>query len=257
MSDSTNEMDDFWAQMAAAPPPPEASFEQLPVGLYYVGRCATAQNESWRPKVRTVEYDSRRNPGEKVVMRFFEIGLEVVGGEEKVDQRLAGRWQRWDAAVWPGDREDQSHPISGRLTGFLNAVFAGGVASDEKDAAVKTAARWAATMRTLKAVHAMHPEVTLANYRDAAEGVQPRAMGLMLAGLAQMAMDEAGEGALVLFKTSYGKPKEGQKKEDAIVKANAEEFTAASAAKRKVRVWGPEGVTLPAAPPEAAPRMTF
>lgn len=252
---SENEMDGFWAEMAAAPPPPEAVFEQLPVGFYYVGRCATAASGSWAPMIRTVEYDSRREPGQKVVARFFEIGLEVVGGEAKVEPRLAGRWQRWDAAVWPGEREDQSHPLSGRLTGFLNAVFAAGVASEEKDAAVKTAARWAATDRTLRAVSAMHPEIKPSDYVDAAEGVPARVKGLVLAALARQAMLEAGEGALVLFKTAYGKPKEGQKKEDAIVKANAEEFTAATAAKRGVKVWTPDGVVLPT--PAAPPKMVY
>jgi hypothetical protein len=123
-----------------------------------------------------------------------------------------------------------SAAVGGRFAGFLNAVFATGIGADEKDAKVRSAARWKRTMEVLKGTLAEHPECTLAQYDGS--------KGRLIAGTAVLALLE--QSYTLLFKTKLHTFDSHGEKKSRVEPGDFEDAIEANIAKRKVRML--EGV---------------
>jgi hypothetical protein len=137
----------FWQGLADNAPAESPQYEELPEGAWVLLRTADETNGKAAPEVRV----STTGKGDELLK--FNLGLLAVGGDAKLD---AAKHQNstvfMDFFVRPGEKELQHQPgkaLGGRLTGFLNAIFAGGVAADEKDEKVRSTVRWRKTIAEL------------------------------------------------------------------------------------------------------------
>jgi hypothetical protein len=137
-------MSDPWEDFAGEDVPDEPTFDDLPVGAWVVGQTCTEEQGGAAPTVRTNE--KKDGSG---VFRRFNIGVTAVGGDRMLDAtRHANRMVFFQSGLDPW--ENDKGPVSGRMAGFMNAVFSCGVGNDMKDAKARSKARWENTTKVLR-----------------------------------------------------------------------------------------------------------
>lgn len=224
---------DLLDQIAGAAPSEAPIYEDLPPGVWCIGKTATEENGKAAPEVRT--FDSKKDidpeTGEAMKVRMFNVGLLCLGGESKLDsQKHGNKTCFFSAFLNPGERElehDDQKFISGRLTGFLNACYSPGVGyefASKEEAPQRTAARWVHTISELKKVQ-QQEEITPEQYK----GDKAR----FIAGLAVAGLKESSK--LVLFKTTARKRNDTG--ETRIEVGQIEDYTPENCKKRKVAMF--------------------
>ena len=222
---------DLFDQMAAEPQEEQQPFEELPADAWVLMKTATKDNGGAAPLVRADEDKKKTNAdGTPVVYRKFNVGLYTLGGDAKILDRHRNKSVFLNCFILPGEEELKRNPsalLGGRVVGVLNTLFATGVATEEKDAKVRSAARWTHTMGLLKGVLAEHPECTLDQY----EGSK----GRLIAGVAVLALQDQSRLILVKTKKYSYESRDGEKK-SRIEPGTFEDATTENIEKRKVRV---------------------
>lgn len=138
----------FWTDAASKPQvESQGDFPTLPPGKWYNSNTTTGENGEAKPRIRKVDFKNGDHAFE------FNVGLIVNGGERDVDTKFKGQFCFFTSWTSPNPKGDQAdNLLSGRLTGFLNAIYANGVAVDEKDKEVKAQERWQVTIKALQAI---------------------------------------------------------------------------------------------------------
>lgn len=234
-----------WKQASEAPVEEQTGFEDLPAGAWVIGATATTQNGGAAPSVRKKKFkDDNGNTREYYA---FNVGLLVKGGDTVLDpDRHKDRYTFFSAPVHPRDDDDApSGPkglMSGRLTGFLNAIFAQGVALDEKDKKERAQKRWQVTLQKLTEVEKLHPEMDAGAVMNDITGQPDLALGLLSLAIAAIENDSKP----ILFKTGLSKKRPGSEQRTEI--KQFEDYAPKNVADRKVKMFDQVGVvTAPAA----------
>lgn len=145
-----NDHFDPFEEAAKAPPPDEGpSFEDLPPKAWCLGTTCTEENGRAAPEIRTQEWKDRGS-GEERIAQKFSIGLRCQGGDNLISDKHRNATVFYETFVHPGDREPEGMVLSGKLTGFLNAVFGPGIESNDKEERKRL--RWQNTLAKLKEV---------------------------------------------------------------------------------------------------------
>lgn len=231
---------DLFDEMSDEPQEEQQPFEELPADAWVLMKTATSENGGAAPQVRTDESKKERNAdGSPVLFRKFNVGLYTIGGDDKILPKHRNKTLFFSTFVLPSAEDTKRNPalvLGGRLVGFLNAIFAKGVAdapeNHKKDALKeRAAARWKATIEKLRPVWKEHPEATPEAYQGS--------RGRLLAYVACCALEH--ESHLVLVKTRKGKPYDRDGEMVSRIEAGMiEDATPENIAKRKVRLL--EGV---------------
>jgi hypothetical protein len=203
-------MNSFWSDAADKPQIEGGQeFEDLPVKFWFSASTATVENGESRPRI--VEIAPKQEGGETI--HKFNAGLIVDGAESgKVDPKFEGRYCFFSSWIRPNpEGPEVGNYISGRLTGFLNAIYATGIALDEEDKEKRAQLRWQATMGELSKVAAEN-ELKLEDYPDE---------GLYIAAVAITDLQQNSK--KVLFKTRGRSYKDKQGKERVNVEVGAYE----------------------------------
>lgn len=190
----------FWDEASGKPQIEGGQdFENLPEGIWFSAMNTTQENGEARPRV--VEIAPKEEGGETI--HKINIGLIANGAEAgKVDPKFEGRYCFFSSWVKPNpEGKEAGNFLSGKLTGFLNAIYAPGIGLDEEDDGKKAALRWQATMGALR-------KVAEANDLKAEEYDDP---SLYIAAVAVVDLRENPK--KILFKTRGRKYKDKQGKE--------------------------------------------
>jgi hypothetical protein len=190
-------------------------FEDLPLNCWILGRTATEENGGAAPGIR--ENDKPQ------IWHAFKVGLIALGGDAKIEERThGGRMAFFDTSLTDKDKPGK---LGGRITGFLNAVFAVGVDSPDKQE--RHAKRWGLTLEALKQ-GAKDGDLSFDQFEAQKErGVDP--MPLFLTSCAVEAMKK--ESRTILFKL-------GKSKKDYIEVKAFEDDTQENRQKRHVVPFG-------------------
>ena len=220
----------FWEQLASNPPEERGGYEDLPADSYVVVRTAGEENGKAAPEVRVQEIKRGERAGE--TFRQFSVGLITVGGDSKIQESIHNNKMIYMSSyLEPSEKELAHSPdqkVAGRFMGFLNALFASGVAEGTKDAKARSAARSSKTFSVLQKV-AQETGLALSDY----EGNTAR----YLAGLTVKAL--LAEPRKLSIKTKLRTYENDGEKRNQIEVGSYEDFSAANVAKRKITVFGP------------------
>jgi hypothetical protein len=120
----------------------EMEFATLPRGAWVLVQPITTEDSAWAPELREVKAGT---DGERSWEGYwnFSCGLRAIGGDSKCDPTHFGAYTRFKAGINPTDKDPADAIISGKLLGFLNAIFAPGIEGDP--------ARGAASFAVIKA----------------------------------------------------------------------------------------------------------
>jgi hypothetical protein len=153
---------DIFDTLAAESPSESSGMADLPVDAVVLMRTSTKKDGTGKTAPR-VEFfiEKQLKPGQSELRTFYQFrtGLIAIGGDDKCNAKEhKGKYLFFDAFIHPGEKENVSQTLSGKLTGFLNNIFAMGVQTKERKGkdkdAVKSAgmARWQATIAFLRKV---------------------------------------------------------------------------------------------------------
>jgi hypothetical protein len=232
-----------WKSAAETPVDEQTGFEELPAGAWCVGATATLENGGASPTMKLKSFnDTDRG---RVQYYAFNVGLLVKGGDSVLDpNKHKDRYMFFSSSVHPRDDDEGTAAKSllhGKVVGFLNAMFAPGVALDEKDKKVRAGLRWRITLSKLAEVEKAHPEI-------GGDSAINEITGLADTGLAIMQLAIAGienDSKLVLFKTGLSKKRAGY--EQRVEVKQFEDAVAQNYKERKVQLFDAMGVVVPAA----------
>lgn len=229
-----------WKAAAEAPVTEQTGYDELPPKVWCIGATATTENGGAAPAVTLKTFnDSERG---RVQYYRFNCGLLVKGGEAALDEKFNDRFMFFASSVHPRDDDDDQGPKSllhGKVTGFLNAIYAAGVALGEKDRKKKALERWQVTLQRLMEIEKQHPELTGQPINELT--------GQPDTGLAIMQLAIAGienDSKLLLFKTGMSRKREGQ--EQQVQVTQFEDYVPENCTDRKVRLFAAQGVVTPA-----------
>lgn len=137
----------FWSEAAGKPQVETGGdFPSLPDKKWFSSRTTTEEHGGAKPTIKTV-------PTKDGDVFQFNIGLIADGSEADVDARMKGQFCFFSAWITPNpESSDKDNLISGRLTGFLNSIYATGIALDEKDKKKRAGLRWQATIGELEKI---------------------------------------------------------------------------------------------------------
>ncbi len=138
----------FWSDAAGKPQVEGGSdFPSLPAKKWFSARNATNDNGGARPTIKEIPFKNGDTGYQ------FNVGLIVDGSEADVSEKMNGQFCFFSAWTSPNpEGSDAENMISGRLTGFLNALYATGVGLDEKDKAKRADKRWQVTVGALQRI---------------------------------------------------------------------------------------------------------
>lgn len=231
----------IWDGIADAEAPEYQGREDLPEKQHFVMQTATKEDGGAAAQIR--EREGNDPPGSTIYQ--FNIGLRAIGGKPENRKHKNGMlfFETW---VMPSDEgTDKNALLSGRLTGFLNAVFSSGIGLDIKDEKARAQARWRHTTQVLAAVQARRPEIVPEAYIDKNTGQQSTA--LFVAGCAVAALEEESRKLIIRTKLRTFNKKDGSKGSNIEV-GTFEDFVPANATNRGVVLFDQEGVVTAGAP---------
>lgn len=232
-----------WKQASEAPVEEQTGFDELPPGAWIIGATATIKNGGAAPQRKLATMKDKDGMRQWYT---FNVGLLVKGGDSVLDAaKHKDRYIFFQCSVHPRDDDEGTGPktlMSGRLTGFLNAIFARGVALEEKDRKLKAQARWQVTLQKLAEIEKLHPEMDAGAVINELTNEPDLALGLLSLAIAGIENDSQ----MILFKTGLSKKRPGYEPRTEI--KQFEDCVNANVAERKVRMFDQEGViTAPAA----------
>lgn len=233
-----------WKEAADSHVEEQAGFEDLPPGLWVIGATAVSENGGAAPSVALKTFtDSERG---RVQYYRFGVGLLTKGGEKALDPKYKDRFMFFQSSVHPRDDDDDKGPkglLHGKLTGFLNAIFAPGVALDEKDKKVRAQARWKVTIAKLMEIEKQHPELDASSTINEITGQPDTGLAIMQIAIAAIENDSQ----MILFKTGLSKKAPGR--EQRVEIKNFEDYVPQNCTERKVQLFDAAGVVTPAVLP--------
>lgn len=238
---------DIFDTLAAETPTETSGMVDLPVDAMILMRTSTSKDGTGKTAARTEFFEEKTiKPGQTLLRTFYQFrtGLIAIGGDDKCNPKdVKGKYLFMDAFIHPGEKENVSQTLSGKLTGFFNSLFAAGVQTKErksKDKEVQKAAsmaRWQATIAFLRKI-ATEKGLSVKQYdNDKARFVS---------GLAVAALEDSPR--VVLVKTGMVKRRDGEKE---VGIKSIEDATAETMAEMKVELF--EGESMP----EAATGLSF
>ena len=228
-----------WKSAADAPVEEQAGFDDLPPGVWVAGATATQANGGAAPTVKLETTKSGENRGRKYYS--FGVGLLTKGGDPGLKAEYKDRYMFFRSSVhpWEADEPGPKALLNGKLTGFINALFAAGTALDEKDKKVRAQIRWRATLDKLAEIEKAHPEIDGSNTRNEITGELD--MGLAILQLVIAGIEN--DGRLILFKTGMSKARPGY--ESRVEIKQFEDCVPARMTERKVVLFDAAGVVVP------------
>ena len=232
----------LWDGIAEAEAPEYQGREDLPPKEFFVMQTATKEDGGAAAQIREREGSEKGS-----TIYQFNIGLRAVGGKEE-HRKFKNGMLFFECWVTPSDEgADKNALLSGRLTGFLNAVFSSGIAADVKDDKERARLRWRNTTQALAAVQQRRPEIIPEAYTDKNTGQQ--SMALFVAGCAVAALEEQAYSLLVKTKQSNFTKRDGTKGSKIEV-GSFEDFTPATAlARGKLALFDQAGMVTAAGVP--------
>lgn len=238
----------IWEGIADAEAPEYQGREELPEKQFFVMQTATKEDGGAAAQIRE---GKGQDPPDSTTYQF-NIGLRAVGGAP-ANRKHKNGMLFFEAWVMPSDEgNDKNALLSGRLTGFLNAVFSSGIALDIKDDKARAQARWRHTAQVLAAAQAKRPEIIPEAYIDKNTGQQ--SVALFVAGCAVAALEDEARKLIVKTKTRNFKKRDGTAGSKIEI-GTFEDFVPAHATNRGVVLWDMEGVA--ATPGVAASGKSF
>lgn len=231
-----------WDDLANAKVEESTGFPDLPEKAWVFAKTCTAEHGGAAPGIKPI----KKKDGTET--HQFVLGLICQGGDAAIKKSHVGTYAFLQPWVKPDPTgTDAKLLLSGKLTGFLNAIFACGVGLELKEEE-RAPVRWRRTVAVLQEAVKARPEITPEAYGGD--------LALFIGACAVVALGE--KSYPVLFKTRLEKydTRDGEKRERMGVGA-IEDAIPANFAARKIQVFGDEGTSGPAsAPPAAAPAPT-
>lgn len=216
-----------WQEFCDNAPEEAPQREDLPPNAWVLVETATESNGNAAPKVEV--FEGKADPTKTYTK--LKMGLLAVGGDSNIKREVHNRGMLFvDVFVHPGAKEAERSKgkawIAGRLTGFLNTLFASGVAEDEKDSVARSRARWQATAGVLQ--RAAEDEGLHVEQYDGDKAK-------FTAAVAAKALQK--ETRRLLVRTELGDEYKGKRRTEV---ASFEDATPANMAKRKVEEFAEE-----------------
>ena len=121
-----------------------SEFATLPKGAWVLVQPVTSEESSWAPALDEIDGGSDEQSGRTWDgYTRFGVGLRAIGGDSKCNPTHFGAYARYKTGIDPTEKDPSGAIISGKLTAFLNAIFAPGIEGD--------AARGTASFEVIKA----------------------------------------------------------------------------------------------------------
>lgn len=229
-----------WSDAATADTQEAAGFEDFPNNAWCIGATAVVADGGSAPKC---ELQTPRGGADFDPYYRFAVGLKAKGGDASLTDKYKDRYMFFQCGVHPSPDELKGGKrllMSGRLTGFLNALYSRGVGLEIKDAAERAKVRWSNTLNKLQEISKSHPEISEQSAMNDLTGTGDLALCLVQLAIAGLENDSQ----LVLFKIKNKTSKTSGDVRQQI--SQYEDFVDAHVANRKVRLFEAEGVVVPA-----------
>lgn len=201
-----------------------SEFSTLPKGAWVLVQPVTSEDSSWGPALDTIDSGSDEESGRTwdCYLRFG-VGLRAIGGDKLCNPTHLGAYARFKASINPTEKDPNGAIISGKLTAFLNAIFASGIDGDS--------ARGAASFKVIKAA-AEKTGMEEDQFDSAAEFLASAARQAIIDGAPRQLLIKIGHRK---FKTESDS--DGEKTGVAIEVRLVEDATAELMAQHKVAVF--------------------
>jgi hypothetical protein len=106
-----------------------AEYEQLPENAWCLGTTINDEKNGWAPKTEKV--DIKKGPNAGNTFYRFRTGIRTIGADSKCNEnKHRGQYAKFSASIAPNKDKEPDSPLSGKMKGFFNVLFAPGVGGD-------------------------------------------------------------------------------------------------------------------------------
>lgn len=109
-----------------------SDFATLPKGAWVLVNPVNTEDSAWAPELVKVDPGKDGDRSWEGYHRFG-VGLRAIGGDAKCNPTHFGAYTRFKTRIDPTDKDPNGSIVSGKLMGFMSAIFANGIEGSERN----------------------------------------------------------------------------------------------------------------------------